>query len=88
MDETRAFQTELEDVNRSVDKFKDIANRRNAEEQVRNIASIRARLEKLTIQRKGINEQEADLDFEITDFPQLPKIKKNIEPYKDLWNLA
>jgi len=88
LDETRAFQTELEDVHRSVEKLKELSNRRGAEEQVRNIASIQARLQKLNKDREFINAQEADLDFEITDFPALPKIMKNVKPYEELWKLA
>ena len=88
MDETRAFQTELEDVHRSVEKLKELSNRRNCDEQVRNIASIQARLQKLNKDREFINDQEGDLDFEITDFPALPKIMKNVKPYEELWKLA
>jgi hypothetical protein len=29
-----------------------------------------------------------DLDFEITDFPQLAEVKKRIIPYEALWKLA
>jgi len=59
LDETRAFQAELEEVKRNVDKLKDVAVKKNREEQMnRDIASIQATLAKLTDRRQHINEQE------------------------------
>ena len=89
LDETKAFQSELEEVKRNVDKLKDVAVKKNREEQMnRDIASIQATLAKLTDRRQHINDQEQDLDFELTDFPALPELKKRIMPFEALWKLA
>jgi len=57
MDETKSFQADLEEVKRNVDKLKDIAVKKNKEEQMnRDIASIQASLTKLTERRQHIND--------------------------------
>jgi hypothetical protein len=48
LDDTRTFQNELDEVNRMVEKLKEANARRQADEQVRNIASIQSRLLKLS----------------------------------------
>lgn len=35
-----------------------------------------------------INEQEADLEFNITEFPLIDECKLLIKPYEDLWSLV
>lgn len=48
LDDTRTFQNELDEVNRMVEKLKEASTKRQADEQVRNIASIQSRLLKLS----------------------------------------
>lgn len=54
----------------------------------KSIANINQRLTSLTEDMTKINEQEADLEFNITEFPLIDECKVQIKPYEDLWALV
>jgi hypothetical protein len=89
LNETRNFQSELEETNRKVEEFKQLqAIRKQAPDKVNELIALAERIKKLEDQKVEINGKERDLDQDETEFPLLPKVKLNIAPIRDLWDLA
>jgi len=83
--ETKAFAEELNDVKSQVDKFKDNNNKKREEEYNKAISKINETLRGLSKQMIHINEQEADLEATLSEYPQIDQCKKQIKPYETLW---
>jgi septal ring factor EnvC (AmiA/AmiB activator) len=86
--ETKAFAEELNDVKSQVDKFKDNNNKKREEEYNKAIAKINDTLKALSKQMVHINEQEADLEATLSEYPQIEQCKKQIKPYQTLWEIC
>ena len=88
MREKKEFIEMLEEIKQECDKFKDCDNKKMDNDYNKSIANINQRLGSLTDDMTKINEQEADLEFNITEFPLIDECKIQIKPYEDLWALV
>jgi hypothetical protein len=86
--ETKAFSDELNEVKSRVEKFKENHVRKREEEYNKEIANINKTLVSLTDRHKKINEQEADLELNLSEYPQIDACKKQIKPYQELWAMC
>ena len=78
----------LEEIKSDLDKFKDYENKRKEDEYNKTIANINLKLQQLSEEMQRINEQEADLDFPISEYALIDECKQQIKPYEELWKLV
>ena len=78
----------LGDIKNDCDKFKDYENKKKEDEYNKGIASIINKLQELGDEMVKINDQEADLDIPITEYPLIEECKRQIKPFEELWAMV
>jgi hypothetical protein len=83
----KEFIEDLEGLKVQIDKFKDHTTLGRAPQYVLEIEQINKDLKQYAGTAAEINAQEKDLDYSISEFPQIALYKKNIAPFEQLWSL-
>ncbi|XP_034748215.1 dynein heavy chain 3, axonemal isoform X1 [Etheostoma cragini] len=84
------FDQRLQDVDKEIKAFKkkEVMNMEEMKNNVGNLTQITANLETAVIELEDINKEQALLDREQTQFPELQTLIADKQPYEQLWTTA
>jgi len=85
MSESKDFSAELNELKQQIDAFKDKVNQKQHVEFNQQIEQLKKQLSQMTEKQQQINKKQADLEFNIEEFPILEQCKKNIKPFEEFW---
>ena len=85
--EKTEFEANIQEIKVKVEAFKEHNEVRSAKDYKDEIAEINRALQEFTEEKNKINDDEADLEDEISEYPIIDELKKQIKPFETLWNL-
>ena len=81
------FKERLKKVKTDIQDLKDLGIKGQAIEALERIKKINANLADLNVEMQQINDDEADLEFDISEHPLLKECQEEVGPFEEFWNL-